>query len=53
MALIPIAGGKAICQQLAMVSTGVVGTVPPCPENEKKQSSQRQATDYGNNACDN
>jgi hypothetical protein len=24
-----------------------------CPENEKKQSSQRQATEYGNNACDN
>jgi len=34
-------------------STGVVAIVPPSPENEKKQSSQRQATEYGNNACDN
>jgi hypothetical protein len=32
---------------------GVVGTVPPSPEAEIKQSSQRQATNYGNKACDN
>jgi hypothetical protein len=51
--LLPIAGSKAIYQQLGVGSTRVGGTVPPCLENEKKQGSQRQAANYGNNACDN
>jgi len=53
MSHLEIASAKRISQQLAVGSTGVVCTVPPCPENKKKQKSQRQATNYGNNACDN
>jgi hypothetical protein len=42
-------GRKILAQPRARASL----TVPSCPENEKKQSSQRQATEYGDNACDN
>jgi len=50
---VEIRGAKRISQQLAVGSTGIACTVPQCPENKKEQNSQRQATYYGNNACDN
>jgi hypothetical protein len=46
-----LGGGKRISRHLAVGSTGIVCTVSPCPETKKKQTSQGQATNYGDKAC--
>jgi hypothetical protein len=38
---------------LAAGGAGVVIGIPRCPKKKEKHSSQWQATDYGNNACEN